>query len=77
MSVEAIRLYKGTWIKKMTACCNDFGWQDVGVVQVKYMLENELMRMLESVAWRRVKKRMESGIREQTRAVDAEEDCGV
>ena len=25
VSVEAIRLNKGTWIKKMTACCNDFG----------------------------------------------------
>ena len=31
VSVEAIRLNKGTWIKKMTACCNDFGWQNVGV----------------------------------------------
>ena len=40
----------------MTACCNDFGWQDVGVEQVKDMSENELKRMLESVAWRRVRK---------------------
>ena len=56
VSVEAIRLNKGTWIKKMTACCNDFGWQNVGVEQVKDMSENELKRMLESVAWRRVRK---------------------
>ena len=76
MSVEAIRLNKGTWIKKMNACCNNFGWQNVGMEQVKDMSENELKKMLESVAWRR-KKRMESGIREQTKAVDAEEDCGV
>ena len=40
----------------MTACCNDFGWQDVGVEQYKDMSENELKRMLESVAWRKVRK---------------------
>ena len=56
VSVEAIRLNKGTWIKKMTACCNDFGWQDVGGEQVKDMSENELKRMLVSVAWRTVRK---------------------
>ena len=56
VSVEAIRLNKGTWIKKMNACCNDFGWQNVRVEQVKDMSENELKRMLESVVWRRVRK---------------------
>ena len=35
---------------------NDFGWQDVGVELVKDLSENELKRMLESVAWRRVRK---------------------
>ena len=50
VSVKAIRLNKGTWIMRMTACCNDFGWQDVGVEQVKDMSENELKRMLENMA---------------------------
>ena len=56
VSVKAIRLNKGTWIKKMNACCNNFGWQKMGMVQLKDMSENELKKMLESVAWRRVRK---------------------
>ena len=55
VAVEAVKYGKGSWMQKTLSCCKEFSWQEVGAEQVQNMSEAELKRMLESVAWRRVR----------------------
>ena len=55
MAVEAVNYGKGSWMKRMSSCGREFGWQEVGAEQVKDMSEAELKGMLESVVWRKVR----------------------
>ena len=56
VALQAVKYGWGSWLKKMVSRCREFGWQEVGVEQVKDMPEAELKGMLESVAWWRVKR---------------------
>ena len=50
VALQAVKYGWGSWLKKMVSRCREFGWQEVGVEQVKDMPEAELKGMLESVA---------------------------
>ena len=56
VAVKVVKHGKGSWMKRMSNCGREFGWQEVGAEQVKSMSEAELKGMLESVAWRKVRK---------------------
>ena len=35
VAVEAVKYGKGNWMKRMSSCGREFGWQEVGAEQVK------------------------------------------
>ena len=54
---EAVRHGKGSWMRKMARCCQDFDWETVELQQIQGLSETELKGMLASVAWRKVKEK--------------------
>ena len=59
VAVKEVKYGKNSWMKRMSNCGREFGWQEVGAEQLKNMSEAELKGMLESVAWRKEKGRVE------------------
>ena len=57
VATESVRHGKGSWMRKMARCCQDFDWENVGQPQIQNLSETELREMLESVAWRKVKEK--------------------
>ena len=57
VAIESVRHGKGSWMKKMARCCQDFDWENVGQMHTQNLSETELRGMLESIAWRKVQEK--------------------
>ena len=57
VATESVRHGKGSWMRKMARCCQDFDWESVGQMHIQNLSETELRGMLESVAWRKVQEK--------------------
>ena len=57
VAIESVRHSKGSWMKKMARCCQDFDWENVGQMHIQNLSETELRGMLQSVAWRKVQEK--------------------
>ena len=53
MATEAVKFGRGSWLRKMSMCCKEFGWKDVSMEGVRGLSNAEVKEMLGSIAWRR------------------------
>ena len=49
-----MRFGRGIWIRKMSRCWGQFGWEDVNVEVLKELSDMEVRKILESITWRKV-----------------------
>ena len=57
VAIESVHHGKGSWMRKMARCRQDFDWKNVGQMHIQSLSETELRGMLESVAWRKVQEK--------------------
>ena len=57
VATESVCHGKGSWMRKMARCCQEFDWENVGQMHKQNLSETELRGMLESVAWRKVQEK--------------------
>ena len=53
VATEAVKFGRGSWLRKISMCCNEFGWQDISMKDVRGLSNTEVKEMLESIAWRK------------------------
>ena len=51
VATEAVKFGRGSWLRKMSMCCKEFGWEDVSMEGVRGLSNAEVKEMLESIAW--------------------------
>ena len=55
VATEAVKFGRGSWLRKMSMCCKEFGWKDVSMEGVRGLSNAETKEMLESIAWRKAR----------------------
>ena len=55
VATEAVTFGRGSWLRKISMCCNEFGWQDISMKDVRGLSNTEVKEMLESIAWRKTR----------------------
>ena len=50
VATEAMKFGRGSWLRKMSMCCKEFGWKDVSMEGVRGLSNAEVKDMLESIA---------------------------
>ena len=53
VATEVVKFGRGSWLRKISMCCNEFGWQDISMKNVRGLSNTEVKEMLESIAWRK------------------------
>ena len=57
VAIESVRHGKGSQMRKMARCCQDFDWENVGQMHIQNLSKTELRGMLGSVACRKVQEK--------------------
>ena len=55
VATEAVRFGRGSWLCKISMYCNEFGWQDISMKDVRGLSNTEVKEMMESIAWRQTR----------------------
>ena len=55
MATEAVRFARGSWLRKISMCCNEFEWQEISMKYVRGLSNTEVKEMLESIARRKTR----------------------
>ena len=55
VATEAVKFGRGSWLRKMSMCCKEFGWKNVSMEGVRGLSNAEVKEMLESIAWRKAR----------------------
>ena len=53
VATEAVTFGRGSWLRKISMCCSEFGWQEISMKDVRDLSNTEVKEMLESIAWRK------------------------
>ena len=40
MATEAVRFGRGSWLRKISMCCNEFGWQKLSMKDVRDVVKH-------------------------------------
>ena len=55
VATEAVEFGRGSWLRKISMCCKEFGWQEIEMKVVRGLSNTEVKEMLESIAWRKTR----------------------
>ena len=55
VATEAVKFGRGSWLRKISMCCKEFGWQEIEMKDVRGLSNTEVKEMLESIAWRKTR----------------------
>ena len=52
---KAVKFGRGSWLRKISMCCKEFGWQEIKMKDVRGLSKTEVKEMLGSIAWRKTR----------------------
>ena len=55
VATEAVKFGRGSWLRMISMCCKEFGWQEIKMKDVRGLYNTEVKEMLESIAWRKTR----------------------
>ena len=55
VATEAFKFGRGSWLRKISMCCKEFGWQEINMKDARDLSNTEVKEMLESIAWRKTR----------------------